>query len=141
MGNFSCCLCGQAYPSGLMEPDEAYVVVRDISHALITLHDPTLVADRGLLTVNVNCEQPFSGTPNRMDTHPYLQTLMHFDTREFLNVLSLAFGSEQYVNNDWGYHMQMKFIQILINIVYNYAKCAYNIDVNIARRSPEVCWR
>jgi hypothetical protein len=125
-----------------MEPDEAYVVVRDISHALITLHDPTLVADRGILFDDKYKQQQHIhiGTPNRMDTHPYLQTLMHFDTREFLNVLSLAFGSEQYVNNDWGYHMRMKFIQILISIVYNYAKSVYDIDANVAqpRHSPEV---
>lgn len=70
----SCCLAGAAYPCGELEPD----VARRTKEAIVEY-----------LTVSV---------PPHSRRGPFycLRTLLHFNAREFLNVLSLAFEDERF---------------------------------------------
>jgi vacuolar protein sorting-associated protein 8 len=67
----SCCLAGRAYPRGNI-PSERVADVKDkVLRCVTALH-----------------------TSNSLDTepaYPHLRTLLHFDTREFFNVLALGF--------------------------------------------------
>ncbi|XP_034145557.1 vacuolar protein sorting-associated protein 8 homolog isoform X3 [Esox lucius] len=79
MGNkllvyISCCLAGRAYPLGDIPEDLVSQVKNQVFEFLIGVHS----ADAG---------------PDE-DMYPYIRTLLHFDTREFLNVLAL-------VSQDW----------------------------------------
>jgi len=68
----SCCLAGRAYPLGDIQPDRVARVRTNVLHCLTALHTTTAVI----------------GEP----AYPRLWTLIQFDTREFFNVLSLAFS-------------------------------------------------
>jgi len=67
----SCCLAGRAYPLGDIPWDCVARVRTDVLHCLTTLHTASGAVDEPL--------------------YPHLWTLIQFDTREFFNVLSLAF--------------------------------------------------
>jgi len=68
----SCCLAGRAYPLGDVPRDSVARVRTDVLHCLTSLHTSTGAVDEPL--------------------YPRLWTLIQFDTREFFNVLSLAFS-------------------------------------------------
>jgi len=68
----SCCLAGRAYPLGDIRRNSVARVRTDVLHCLTALHTA-------------------SGAVND-PIYPHLWTLIQFDTREFFNVLSLAFG-------------------------------------------------
>ncbi|KAL1021743.1 hypothetical protein UPYG_G00017420 [Umbra pygmaea] len=75
MGNkllvyISCCLAGRAYPLGDIPEDLVSQVKNQVFEFLIRLH-----------SAEVGQEE---------DLYPYIRTLLHFDTREFLNVLALV---------------------------------------------------
>jgi len=72
----SCCLAGRAYPLGDIAPQSVAVVRTSVLHCLTSLHSSS--ATTGLR----NTEPPY----------PHFWTLIQFDTREFFNVLSLAFA-------------------------------------------------
>lgn len=68
----SCCLAGRAYPLGDIPQDNVAVVRTSVLHCLTSLHSTSRAVDEPL--------------------YPHLWTLIQFDTREFFNVLSLAFA-------------------------------------------------
>jgi len=68
----SCCLAGRAYPLGDIPCESVARVRTDVLHCLTSLHSASGPVDEPL--------------------YPQLWTLIQFDTREFFNVLSLAFG-------------------------------------------------
>lgn len=41
----SCCLMGIQYPAGVLQPEQAQIVVSEVASVLSTPHDPTLVVD------------------------------------------------------------------------------------------------
>ncbi|XP_040336916.1 vacuolar protein sorting-associated protein 8 homolog isoform X3 [Herpailurus yagouaroundi] len=75
MGNkllvyISCCLAGRAYPLGDIPEDLVPLVKNQVFEFLIRLHSA-------------------EASPEE-EIYPYVRTLLHFDTREFLNVLALV---------------------------------------------------
>ncbi|XP_042313799.1 vacuolar protein sorting-associated protein 8 homolog isoform X4 [Sceloporus undulatus] len=75
MGNkllvyISCCLAGRAYPLGNIPEDLVPLVKNQVFEFLIRLHS--------------------AEAPAEEEVYPYVRTLLHFDTREFLNVLALV---------------------------------------------------
>ncbi|XP_062438241.1 vacuolar protein sorting-associated protein 8 homolog isoform X2 [Rhea pennata] len=75
MGNkllvyISCCLAGRAYPLGDIPEDLVPLVKNQVFEFLIRLHSTEGSVDE--------------------EVYPYVRTLLHFDTREFLNVLALV---------------------------------------------------
>uniref|UniRef100_A0A8D1AKC3 Vacuolar protein sorting-associated protein 8 homolog n=1 Tax=Sus scrofa TaxID=9823 RepID=A0A8D1AKC3_PIG len=72
MGNkllvyISCCLAGRAYPLGDIPEDLVPLVKNQVFEFLIRLHSTEASSEE--------------------EIYPYVRTLLHFDTREFLNVL------------------------------------------------------
>ncbi|CAG2203936.1 Vacuolar protein sorting-associated protein 8 homolog [Mytilus edulis] len=72
----SCCLAGRAYPLGDIPEDLVSDVKNNMFHCITSLHSK-----------NHTSEEPI---------YPHLRTLLQFDTREFLNVLALAFEEEEF---------------------------------------------
>ncbi|RXN02836.1 vacuolar sorting-associated 8-like protein [Labeo rohita] len=75
MGNkllvyISCCLAGRAYPLGDIPEDLVPQVKNQVFEFLIRLHSVEAAQEE--------------------EVYPYIRTLLHFDTREFLNVLALV---------------------------------------------------
>uniref|UniRef100_A0A8D2A786 Vacuolar protein sorting-associated protein 8 homolog n=1 Tax=Sus scrofa TaxID=9823 RepID=A0A8D2A786_PIG len=75
MGNkllvyISCCLAGRAYPLGDIPEDLVPLVKNQVFEFLIRLHSTEASSEE--------------------EIYPYVRTLLHFDTREFLNVLALV---------------------------------------------------
>uniref|UniRef100_A0A8D1EF76 Vacuolar protein sorting-associated protein 8 homolog n=1 Tax=Sus scrofa TaxID=9823 RepID=A0A8D1EF76_PIG len=75
MGNkllvyISCCLAGRAYPLGDIPEDLVPLVKNQVFEFLIRLHSREASSEE--------------------EIYPYVRTLLHFDTREFLNVLALV---------------------------------------------------
>jgi len=68
----SCCLAGRAYPLGDIACESVVRVRTDVLHCLTALHSASGPVDEPL--------------------YPQMWTLIQFDTREFFNVLSLAFS-------------------------------------------------
>uniref|UniRef100_A0A8C9ADV3 Vacuolar protein sorting-associated protein 8 homolog n=1 Tax=Prolemur simus TaxID=1328070 RepID=A0A8C9ADV3_PROSS len=69
--SFFCCLAGRAYPLGDIPEDLVPLVKNQVFEFLIRLHSA-------------------EASPEE-EIYPYVRTLLHFDTREFLNVLALTF--------------------------------------------------
>ena len=76
----SCCLAGHAYPSGHIADDDVVRVKEDVLNCITALHT----------------SQPSNTEP----AYPHLRTLLSFDTREFFNVLSLAFDDTADMTRD-----------------------------------------
>ncbi|XP_006809857.1 vacuolar protein sorting-associated protein 8 homolog [Neolamprologus brichardi] len=75
MGNkllvyISCCLAGRAYPLGDIPEDLVVQVKNQVFDFLIRLHS--------------------ADSSEEEDVFPFIRTLLHFDTREFLNVLAMV---------------------------------------------------
>ncbi|KAK6630795.1 hypothetical protein RUM44_002964 [Polyplax serrata] len=95
----SCCLAGRGFPVGDVPKDSVQQVKYDMFKCLTNIHSKD--AD--------DSELPY----------PYLRTLIHFDTREFLNVVSLAFTEPEFTS-EVGLRQRQRLIDILLNImVYN----------------------
>ncbi|KAH0512579.1 Vacuolar protein sorting-associated protein 8-like protein [Microtus ochrogaster] len=97
MGNkllvyISCCLAGRAYPLGDIPEDLVPLVKNQVFEFLIRLH-----------SVEASSEE---------EVYPYVRTLLHFDTREFLNVLALTF--EDFKNDKQAVEYQQRIVDILL---------------------------
>nr|XP_022322565.1 vacuolar protein sorting-associated protein 8 homolog [Crassostrea virginica] len=89
----SCCLAGRAYPLGDI-PDNMVADVKNNVFQCITR-----------LKVK-----------NDESTYPYLRTLLQFDTREFLNVLALAFEEKEF-NTEVGIKNRQRVVDILLQVM------------------------
>uniref|UniRef100_A0A3P9MCK4 VPS8 subunit of CORVET complex n=1 Tax=Oryzias latipes TaxID=8090 RepID=A0A3P9MCK4_ORYLA len=100
MGNkllvyISCCLAGRAYPLGDIPADLVVQVKNQVFDFLIRLHS------------NDSSEEE--------DVFPFIRTLLHFDTREFLNVLSMTF--EDFKNDKQALEYQQRIVDILLQVM------------------------
>uniref|UniRef100_A0A3B1KEN4 Vacuolar protein sorting-associated protein 8 homolog n=1 Tax=Astyanax mexicanus TaxID=7994 RepID=A0A3B1KEN4_ASTMX len=99
MGNkllvyISCCLAGRAYPLGDIPEDLVPQVKNQVF--LPRLHSVP------------QCHQ-------EEEVYPYIRTLLHFDTREFLNVLALTF--EDFKNDKQALEYQQRIVDILLKVM------------------------
>ncbi|XP_073929720.1 vacuolar protein sorting-associated protein 8 homolog isoform X4 [Castor canadensis] len=100
MGNkllvyISCCLAGRAYPLGDIPEDLVPLVKNQVFEFLIRLHST-------------------EASPEE-EIYPYVRTLLHFDTREFLNVLALTF--EDFKNDKQAVEYQQRIVDILLKVM------------------------
>ncbi|NXA41332.1 VPS8 protein, partial [Eudromia elegans] len=100
MGNkllvyISCCLAGRAYPLGDIPEDLVPLVKNQVFEFLIRLHSAEGSVDE--------------------EIYPYVRTLLHFDTREFLNVLALTF--EDFKNDKQAVEYQQRIVDILLKVM------------------------
>ncbi|XP_048390775.1 vacuolar protein sorting-associated protein 8 homolog isoform X1 [Stegostoma tigrinum] len=100
MGNkllvyISCCLAGRAYPLGNVPEDLVPLVKHQVFEFLIRLHSTEVASDEEL--------------------YPQIRTLLHFDTREFLNVLALTF--EDFRNDKQAIEHQQRIVDILLTVM------------------------
>uniref|UniRef100_A0A8C9B619 RING-type domain-containing protein n=1 Tax=Phocoena sinus TaxID=42100 RepID=A0A8C9B619_PHOSS len=92
----SCCLAGRAYPLGDIPEDLVPLVkTRLVFEFLIRLHS--------------------TEAPPEEEIYPYIRTLLHFDTREFLNVLALTF--EDFKNDKQAVEYQQRIVDILLKVM------------------------
>ncbi|XP_035826479.1 vacuolar protein sorting-associated protein 8 homolog isoform X2 [Aplysia californica] len=92
----SCCLAGRAYPLGDIPDDLVSVVKSQVFQCLTCLH-----------TAKHHEDEP---------AYPYLRTLLKFDTREFLNVLALAFEEPEF-NSEEGIQKRQRVVDILLQVM------------------------
>lgn len=100
MGNkllvyISSSLAGRAYPLGDIPEDLVPQVKNQVFEFLIRLHSPE--------------------APQDEEVYPYIRTLLHFDTREFLNVLALTF--EDFTNDKQAVEHQQRIVDILLKVM------------------------
>ncbi|KAM3849822.1 vacuolar protein sorting-associated protein 8 homolog, partial [Diretmus argenteus] len=100
MGNkllvyISCCLAGRAYPLGDIPEDLVAQVKNQVFEFLIRLHS--------------------ADSSEEEEVFPYVRTLLHFDTREFLNVLALTF--EDFKNDKQALEYQQRIVDILLKVM------------------------
>uniref|UniRef100_A0A8C3EHX0 Vacuolar protein sorting-associated protein 8 homolog n=1 Tax=Corvus moneduloides TaxID=1196302 RepID=A0A8C3EHX0_CORMO len=91
----SCCLAGRAYPLGDIPEDLVPLVKNQVFEFLIRLHSSEGSVDE--------------------EVYPYVRTLLHFDTREFLNVLALTF--EDFKNDKQAVEYQQRIVDILLKVM------------------------
>lgn len=92
----SCCLAGRGYPIGDVPRDSVQTVKYEMFKCLTSLHSKN----------SDDNELPY----------PYLRTLVHFDTREFLNVVSLAFTEPEFTS-ELGLRQRQRLVDILLQIM------------------------
>ncbi|XP_005184957.2 vacuolar protein sorting-associated protein 8 homolog [Musca domestica] len=92
----SSCLAGRGYPQGDIPEELIQNVKHDVLRCLTSLHSTT-------------------SEPNEMP-YPYLRALLKFDTRETLNVISLAFQEKEF-SGELGYSQRKRIINILLEIM------------------------
>ncbi|XP_017489159.1 PREDICTED: vacuolar protein sorting-associated protein 8 homolog [Rhagoletis zephyria] len=92
----SSCLAGRGYPCGEIPADLVQNVKHEVLRCLTSLHSNTSV-------------------PNELP-YPYLRTLLKFDTRETLNVISLAFQEKEF-SGELGFSHRKRIINILLEIM------------------------
>lgn len=92
----SCCLAGQAYPVGSIPEDLVQEVKREVFNC-ITAKSTTDSFETEL-------------------SYPRLRVLLHFDTQEFLNVLSMAFERNDF-DNDFNVPNGVTRRQFLVDIL------------------------
>lgn len=92
----SSCLAGRGYPTGELAADVAKQAKHDVLRTLTVIHS-SRATDQEL-------------------KYPYLRQLLHFDTRETLNVISLAFQEEEF-SGDLGMLQRQRLVNILIEIL------------------------
>ncbi|XP_071376066.1 vacuolar protein sorting-associated protein 8 homolog isoform X3 [Centroberyx affinis] len=100
MGNkllvyISCCLAGRAYPLGDIPEDLVAQVKNQVFEFLIRLHS--------------------ADSEEEEEVFPFVRTLLHFDTREFLNVLALTF--EDFKNDKQALEYQQRIVDILLKVM------------------------
>uniref|UniRef100_A0A8D2P029 Vacuolar protein sorting-associated protein 8 homolog n=1 Tax=Zosterops lateralis melanops TaxID=1220523 RepID=A0A8D2P029_ZOSLA len=91
----NCCLAGRAYPLGDIPEDLVPLVKNQVFEFLIRLHSAEGSVDE--------------------EVYPYVRTLLHFDTREFLNVLALTF--EDFKNDKQAVEYQQRIVDILLKVM------------------------
>ncbi|KFB40171.1 AGAP007578-PA-like protein [Anopheles sinensis] len=92
----SSCLAGRGYPTGDIAPETIPTVKHEVLRCLTVIHSKNAPED----------ELPY----------PYLRKLLEFDTRETLNVISLAFQEREF-NGELGLSQRQRIINILLNVV------------------------
>lgn len=92
----SSCLAGRGYPSGELPPDVAKTAKHDVLRTLTVIHSSRATEDEL--------------------KYPYLRELLNFDTRETLNVISLAFQEEEF-SGDLGMLQRQRLVNILLEIL------------------------
>ncbi|XP_029925871.1 vacuolar protein sorting-associated protein 8 homolog isoform X5 [Myripristis murdjan] len=113
MGNkllvyISCCLAGRAYPLGDIPEDLVAQVKNQVFEFLIRLHS--------------------ADSSEEEEVFPFIRTLLHFDTREFLNVLALVSHNNQetqhntqtfedFKNDKQALEYQQRIVDILLKIM------------------------
>ncbi|XP_038127127.1 vacuolar protein sorting-associated protein 8 homolog isoform X4 [Cyprinodon tularosa] len=100
MGNkllvyISCCLAGRAYPIGDIPEDLVVQVKNQVFEFLIRLHS--------------------GDSSQKEEVFPFIHTLLHFDTREFLNVLAMTFDDVQ--NDKQALEYQQRIVDILLQVM------------------------
>ncbi|XP_061914990.1 vacuolar protein sorting-associated protein 8 homolog isoform X3 [Entelurus aequoreus] len=100
MGNkllvyISCCLAGRAYPLGNIPVDLVVQVKIQVFEFLILLHA--------------------AEASSQDKAYPFIHTLLHFDTREFLNVLAMTF--EDFKNDKQAIEYQQRIVDILLQVM------------------------
>ncbi|XP_040174300.1 vacuolar protein sorting-associated protein 8 homolog [Anopheles arabiensis] len=92
----SSCLAGRGYPTGEIAPETIPTVKHEVLRCLTVIHSNKAPED----------ELPY----------PYLRRLLQFDTRETLNVISLAFQEKEF-NGELGLSQRQRIINILLEIL------------------------
>ncbi|XP_062535146.1 vacuolar protein sorting-associated protein 8 homolog [Armigeres subalbatus] len=92
----SSCLAGRGYPTGDIEPELIATVKHEVLRCLTVIHS--------------------KNAPEAELPYPYLRTLLEFDTRETLNVISLAFQEKEF-NGELGLSQRQRIINILLEIL------------------------
>ncbi|KAK7507486.1 hypothetical protein BaRGS_00001421 [Batillaria attramentaria] len=92
----SCCLAGRAYPMGDIPPTQVSAVKDQVFRCITALHT--------------------QGHPESEPAYPHLRTLLQFDTREFLNVLALAFEEPEF-NDEAGIQKRQRVVDILLQVM------------------------
>ncbi|CAB3370067.1 Hypothetical predicted protein [Cloeon dipterum] len=93
----SCCLAGRAYPRRGDVPQHLQPQVKhELLKCLTAMHS----------------RAPTDSEP----PHPYLRALLQFDTREFLNVLALAFEEAEF-SSELGVRQRQRIVDILLQTV------------------------
>ncbi|XP_074531432.1 vacuolar protein sorting-associated protein 8 homolog isoform X2 [Halichoeres trimaculatus] len=105
MGNkllvyISCCLAGRAYPLGDIPEDLVVQVKNQVFEFLIRLHSG-------------------DSSEEEEDVFPFIRSLLHFDTREFLNVLAMTF--EDFKNDKQALEYQQRIVDILLQVMVDNA--------------------
>uniref|UniRef100_A0AAQ5Y5R0 RING-type domain-containing protein n=1 Tax=Amphiprion ocellaris TaxID=80972 RepID=A0AAQ5Y5R0_AMPOC len=91
----SCCLAGRAYPIGDIPEDLVVQVKNQVFEFLIRLHS--------------------ADSSSEEEVFPFIHTLLHFDTREFLNVLAMTF--EDFKNDKQALEYQQRIVDILLKVM------------------------
>uniref|UniRef100_A0A3B4VJT2 VPS8 subunit of CORVET complex n=1 Tax=Seriola dumerili TaxID=41447 RepID=A0A3B4VJT2_SERDU len=91
----SCCLAGRAYPLGDIPEDLVVQVKNQVFEFLIRLHS--------------------AESSEEEEVFPFIRTLLHFDTREFLNVLAMTF--EDFKNDKQALEYQQRIVDILLQVM------------------------
>lgn len=91
----SCCLAGRGYPHGDIDPSRVASVKAEVFQCITALHGAGADDD---------------------SIFPYLKALLHFSTREFLNVLALAFEEEEFTTES-GLAQKQRVVDILLQIM------------------------
>uniref|UniRef100_A0A3P9NN00 VPS8 subunit of CORVET complex n=1 Tax=Poecilia reticulata TaxID=8081 RepID=A0A3P9NN00_POERE len=92
---FLCCLAGRAYPIGDIPEDLVAQVKYQVFEFLIRLHS--------------------GDSSQKEEVFPFIHTLLHFDTREFLNVLAMTFDDVQ--NDKQALEYQQRIVDILLQVM------------------------
>ncbi|XP_069107470.1 vacuolar protein sorting-associated protein 8 homolog isoform X1 [Argopecten irradians] len=92
----SCCLAGRAYPLGDIAEELVTGVKESVYQCVTCLH-----------TKQFSDDEP---------AYPHLRTLLQFDTREFLNVLALAFEESEF-NTEEGVQKRQRMVDVLLQVM------------------------
>nr|CAD7425885.1 unnamed protein product [Timema monikensis] len=92
----SCCLAGRAYPAGDIPAQDIQNVKYEVFKCLTCLHS--------------------KDASDSESSYPYLRTLLQFDTREFLNVLALAFEEPEFTS-ELGLRQVQRLVDILLLVM------------------------
>lgn len=90
------CLTGLGYPKGKIPEEDITRVKSDVLRCLETVH-----------SMNADDSEP---------KYPYLRALLKYNTREFLNVVEIAFKEIEF-SGEMGLLQRERLVQILIQIV------------------------
>ncbi|XP_076030226.1 vacuolar protein sorting 8 [Oratosquilla oratoria] len=94
----SCCLAGRAYPHGNIASEQLRQVKHEVFKCITSLHS--------------------KNAKDSEQAYPVLRTLLKFDTREFLNVLALAFEEEEFTT-ELGMRQRQRVVDILLQVMVN----------------------
>lgn len=117
----SSCLAGRAYPRGEIDPEELQQVKHEIFKCITSLHSK-------------------NAKPTEQ-AYPFLRTLLRFDTREFLNVLALAFEEAEFTS-ELGMIQRQRVVDILLQVC-SHQKCHFCFPQNYILKLPlhfYLCW-